>query len=215
MPAPLPVLPPIDRLITLFDRSLRILMAPPQARRASPAAGLPAPELDAAERRHAAGLMRVNHAGEVCAQALYQGQALFARDGGARAALERAAEEEWDHLAWCAERLRDLDEHPSRLDPLWYGGSLALGALAALAGDRWSLGFVVETERQVERHLESHLDRLPPQDARSRAIVVRMRDDEAAHADMALAQGAARLPAPVRGLMRLTARVMTSSAYWI
>ena len=159
--------------------------------------------------------MRINHAGEVCAQALYQGQALFARDATARAALERAAAEEWDHLAWCAERLRELEQRPSHLDPLWYGGSLALGALAALAGDRWSLGFVVETERQVERHLESHLERLPVADQRSRAIVAQMRSDEAAHADMALAQGGTPLPAPVRALMRLTARLMTASAYWI
>lgn len=215
MPPVNTLLPSLDRMITLFDRSLRILAAPPHARRPSPA-GRAAPDaLDASESRHAAGLMRVNHAGEVCAQALYQGQALFARDAAARAALERAAEEEWDHLAWCAERLRELGQAPSHLDPLWYGGSLALGALAALAGDRWSLGFVVETERQVERHLDSHLERLPVQDARSRAIVAQMRDEEAAHADMALAQGGTRLPRPVRGLMRMTARLMTASAYWI
>ena len=215
MPAHPRNLPSIDQWIKVFDRSLRILAAPPRARRRSPAADLPSPALDSAERRHAAGLMRINHAGEVCAQALYQGQAMFARDQAARGALEHAAEEELDHLAWCAERLRELEQGPSQLDPLWYGGSLALGALAALAGDRWSLGFVVETERQVERHLDSHLERLPVQDGRSRAIVAQMRDDEAAHADMALAQGGKRLPGPLRGLMRLTARIMTTSAYWI
>lgn len=215
MPAPAPALPTLDRLITLFDRSLRTLAAPPRARRPSPADGQPNEPLDSAERRHAAGLMRVNHAGEVCAQALYQGQALFARDPASRAALDQAAEEEWDHLAWCAERLSELDADPSALNPLWYGGSLALGAAAALAGDRWSLGFLVETERQVEAHLEGHLDRLPDQDARSRAIVTRMRDDEAQHADRALDLGAAALPAPLRGLMRLSARLMTASSYWV
>ncbi|MDE3009425.1 MAG: 2-polyprenyl-3-methyl-6-methoxy-1,4-benzoquinone monooxygenase [Pseudomonadota bacterium] len=208
-------MPSLDRAITLFDRSLRVLLAPPPARRPSPAASLPDAELGSTQRRRAAGLMRVNHAGEVCAQALYQGQALFARDELARAALDQAAEEEWDHQAWCAQRLQELGATPSHLDPLWYGGALAIGVLAALAGDRWSLGFVAETERQVEAHLDSHLARLPLEDVRSRAIVSSMRDEEAAHAEMARAHGGAGLPAPVRALMRLSARVMTASAYWI
>jgi len=215
MSSPAPAWPSLDRLITVFDRSLRVLAAAPPARRPSPAAAIASTELNEAERRHAAGLMRVNHAGEVCAQALYQGQALFARTQGSRQALDQAGEEELDHMAWCAERLTALQARPSRLNPLWYGGSLLMGAAAALAGDRWSLGFLVETEHQVARHLDSHLERLPESDARSRAIVLQMRDEEAAHAEMARGLGAAELPAPLRGVMQLTARVMTASAYWL
>ena len=169
--------------------------------------------LDDRERRHSAGLMRVNHAGEVAAQALYRGQALAARDAAVRAAMEQAAREESDHLAWCRERLDELGSAPSRLDPLWYAGSLAIGAVAGLAGDRWSLGFVVETERQVVEHLGDHLARLPAGDRRSRALLERMRADEQRHATRAHAAGAAALPPIVRRAMRAASKVMTRSAY--
>lgn len=157
--------------------------------------------------------MRVNHTGEVCAQALYDGQAALARDPATRAHLEAAAAEETDHLAWCAERLQELNDRPSLFNPLWYTGSFAIGALAALAGDRWSLGFVVETERQVEAHLGEHLERLPPADARSRAILETMQADEARHADNALARGGAKLPFPIPALMRGASAVMKAVAY--
>jgi len=168
-----------------------------------------------ADRLTSAALMRVNHAGEIAAQALYHGQALVARTAPTRELLLKAAHEETDHLAWCETRLKELDSRPSLLNPLWYAGSFAIGAMAALLGDRTSLGFVVETERQVEGHLEKHLARLPPDDARSRAILETMRSDEIAHGMTAKAAGAAELPTPVRMLMRSTARVMTSTAYWI
>jgi 3-demethoxyubiquinol 3-hydroxylase len=167
------------------------------------------------ERRTSAALMRVNHAGEIAAQALYHGQALVARSAATRDLLLKAAHEETDHLAWCETRLKELDSRPSLLNPLWYAGSFAIGAMAALLGDRTSLGFVVETERQVEGHLDQHLARLPPDDARSRVILETMRSDEIAHGMTAKAAGAAELPTPVRVLMRSTARVMTSTAYWI
>jgi ubiquinone biosynthesis monooxygenase Coq7 len=159
--------------------------------------------------------MRVNHAGEIAAQALYHGQALMARNAATRELLLKAAREETDHLAWCETRLRDLDSRPSLLNPLWYAGSFAIGAAAALLGDRISLGFVVETERQVEGHLDEHLARLPPDDARSRAILQTMQADEIAHGMTAKAAGGAELPAPVRALMRSTAKIMTRTAYWI
>ena len=168
-----------------------------------------------AERRASAALMRVNHAGEIAAQALYHGQALVARSAKTRELLLKAAREETDHLAWCEARLRELDSRPSLLNPLWYAGSFAIGAAAALLGDRASLGFVVETERQVEGHLEEHLARLPPDDDRSRAILETMRTDEIAHGLSAKAAGGAELPSPVRVLMRSTARLMTGTAYWI
>ena len=168
-----------------------------------------------AERRTSAALMRVNHAGEIAAQALYHGQALVARTAATRDLLLKAAHEETDHLAWCETRLKELDSRPSLLNPLWYAGSFAIGAMAALLGDRTSLGFVVETERQVEGHLDQHLARLPTDDVRSRAVLEAMRSDEIAHGMTARAAGAAELPAPVRMLMRSTARVMTSTAYWI
>lgn len=168
-----------------------------------------------ADKLASAALMRVNHVGEVCAQALYASQAWSTRDPALKAQLEAAAREETDHLAWTEQRLRELGGRTSLLNPLWYAGAFALGAVAGRAGDRVSLGFVVETERQVEEHLDSHLGRLPPQDEASRAIVAKMRDDEAAHADAALAAGGVRLPAPVRGLMRLAARVMTVTAHRI
>lgn len=168
-----------------------------------------------AERRASAALMRVNHAGEIAAQALYHGQALVARSAATRELLLKAAREETDHLAWCETRLKELDSRPSLLNPVWYAGSFAIGALAALLGDRMSLGFVVETERQVEGHLDEHLARLPPDDARSRAILETMKIDEIAHGMSAKAAGGAELPSPVRVLMRSTARLMTSTAYWI
>ena len=165
------------------------------------------------ERRHAAGLMRINHVGEVCAQGLYFGQAAVARDGATRAHLLDAAQEETDHLAWCAQRLRELDSRPSLFNPIWYAGSYTIGTLAGLRGDGWNLGFVVETERQVEAHLEEHLATLPPGDERSRAILRTMKADEARHADEALAAGARVLPSPIPRLMALTSRVMKAIAY--
>ncbi len=206
----------LDRVFVEIERALGTVFEPqPPATRPSPAAGIDAVELDEAERRHAAGLMRVNHVGEVCAQALYFGQAAVARDAGVRAHLLEAAAEETDHLAWCGERLDELGDRASLLNPLWYGGAYAIGAAAGLVSDRLSLGFVVETERQVEAHLDTHLDALPAADARSRAIVRQMKDDEARHADQALAAGGAALPEPVKGLMRLAANVMRAVAYRI
>ena len=204
---------PVDRLFSAFQRALDTVAGAAVAARPSPGESEPLPELDAPERRHAAGLMRVNHVGEVCAQALYDGQAALARDAATREHLEAAAAEETDHLAWCAGRLRELDDRPSLLNPVWYAGSFAIGALAALAGDRWSLGFVVETERQVEAHLGEHLQRLPESDSRSRAILAAMQTDEARHADNALARGGAKLPFPVPTLMRCASAVMKAVAY--
>jgi ubiquinone biosynthesis monooxygenase Coq7 len=207
---------PADRLIGRLDLVLRtVLGADPGQRRPSPAAGLPDPPLAAEQRRHAAGLMRVNHTGEVCAQALYVGQAAVSRESSLQESLERAAAEERDHLYWCAERLGELGDRPSLLNPLWFAGSLAIGMAAAAVGDKWSLGFVEETERQVTKHLESHLERLPENDVRSRAIVAVMRDDEARHAADAAARGARALSEPIRGLMAIESRIMTRVAYWI
>lgn len=206
----------IDRALVEIERALSTsLNAEPQAHRASPAAGVADANLDAAQRRRAAGLMRVNHTGEVCAQALYSGQAAVARDPATREQLLRAAEEETDHLAWCDERLKELSSRPSLLNPLWYAGSFAIGAAAALIDDRVSLGFVVETERQVEAHLGEHLTRLPEDDVRSRAIVAQMQADEARHGQMARSAGGIELPSPVAALMRLAAGVMKAVAYRI
>jgi len=175
----------------------------------------PLPDLSETERREAAALMRVNHAGEVAAQALYHGQAALARNPATREMLLRAAREEADHLGWCQQRLRELDSRPSVFGPLWYAGSFAIGALAAALGDRISLGFVAETERQVEGHIDSHLERLPAADTRSRAILEAMRHDEIEHGAAAISAGGAELPAPARELMRGTARVMTFTSYWV
>jgi ubiquinone biosynthesis monooxygenase Coq7 len=205
----------IDRLIGEFDRSLRTLAGVHHAARPSPGDAEPQVDLDDEARREAAALMRVNHAGEVCAQALYQGQSLTARSDAARDAFERAAREEADHLAWSAARIRELHGHPSLLNPLWYAGSLAMGAAAGLLGDRWSLAFLAETERQVEEHLTGHLDRLPASDSRTRAIVAAMRSDEARHREAAIGLNAAPMPAPVQRAMRLAARVMTTVAHRI
>ncbi|TXI86953.1 MAG: 2-polyprenyl-3-methyl-6-methoxy-1,4-benzoquinone monooxygenase [Cupriavidus sp.] len=207
----------MDSLIREFDVALRAIAGATRAARDNPADRL-APdtaELSADERRHVAGLMRINHVGEVCAQALYQAQKLTARSGPVRAQMDAAAREEEDHLAWCAQRLRELGARPSLLNPLWYAGAFAIGWLAGRAGDRVSLGFVAETERQVEHHLTGHLDRLPPADGRSRAIIEQMRDDEMRHGDAARDAGGVPLPAPVRGLMRAASRVMTTTAYRI
>ena len=205
----------LDRLITAFDNGLRTLLAPAHSARAVPGAALAEPEMTAPERQVAAALMRVNHSGEICAQALYQGQALTARNATARAALEQAAVEETDHLAWTAQRIEELGGRASLLNPLWYAGSFALGAAAGFLGDKWNLGFLAETERQVEGHLEGHLDRLPAQDEKSRAIVNEMKVDEARHARTALEHGAAELPEPAKLAMKLGSRIMTRTAYWI
>lgn len=204
-----------DSLIIAFDGVLRSLWAQPVSARPQPGCDLPEVELSADERRHVAGLMRVNHAGEVCAQALYQGQALFARSAHVRDELEKSAHEEVDHLAWTRGRLAELGGATSRLDPVWFIGAYTLGAAAGALGDRLSLGFLQETERQVAAHLEDHLRRLPLPDLRSREILLVMRDDERAHADKAAALGALPFPAPVRGIMRAMAKVMTTVAYRI
>jgi ubiquinone biosynthesis monooxygenase Coq7 len=207
---------PLDRFLINVDRGLRTVFGSPAlSERPDPAAACAEAELSEAERREAARLMRVNHAGEVAAQALYQGQALTARLPQVRDQMERAALEENDHLDWCARRTRELGGHTSVLNPLWYLGSLAIGAAAGRSGDKWSLGFIVETERQVVRHLEDHLRRLSPRDRKSRAILEQMKVDESHHATTALAAGGAPLPAPVRGMMALTSKVMTKTAYWI
>jgi ubiquinone biosynthesis monooxygenase Coq7 len=207
---------PIDNLILQLDQALRTLVpGSTQAARANPGDSAPAAELEPAERRHAAGLMRINHTGEVCAQALYQGQALTAQLAEVRSSMEQAAREEGDHLNWCETRLAELGSHPSVLNPLWYGMSFGLGALAGLAGDRWSLGFVAETEQQVCRHLEEHLERLPAADEKSRRIVDQMHADEGKHASTALKAGAAPLPAPVRQAMTAMAGVMKLLVYRI
>jgi ubiquinone biosynthesis monooxygenase Coq7 len=203
----------IDALITGFDRALRTFTGTVTSSRPVPGAALPDVPLSDEERRHAAGLMRVNHTGEVCAQALYAAQALVARDPSVRTKFAQAAREEEEHLAWTQQRLTELSDRPSLLNPLWYGGAFAIGVAAGIAGDRVNLGFVVETERQVEEHLTGHVEKLPPQDAKSRAIVEQMRDDEARHGAMAQAAGAASLPFPVRGAMRVAADVMRAVAY--
>lgn len=207
----------MDSLIREFDVALRAIAGTTRAGRANPADRL-APDtepLGEAERRHVAGLMRINHVGEVCAQALYQAQKLTARTPEVRAQMDHAAREEEDHLAWCAERLRELNSRPSLLNPLWYAGAFAIGLLAGRAGDRVSLGFVSETERQVEEHLTGHLDRLPPADGRSRVILEQMRDDEIRHGAAAREAGGMPLPGPLRALMKAASRVMTTTAYRI
>jgi len=205
----------LDAAIEAFDRALRSVFDGHRAARPSPARSFDEGGLNASERSHAAALMRVNHVGEVCAQALYQGQALTARDRGNRRALEHAALEEQDHLVWSSERIRELGDRPSLLNPLWYAGAFALGAAAGALGDRWNLAFLAETERQVEAHLDGHLGQLAPCDARTRALVAAMRDDEARHRDTALALGAAELPGPVKAGMRAMAKLMTTIAYRI
>ena len=204
-----------DAVINRFDRALRTLTGGLSAERASPAAGLREAALDEAERKHAAGLMRVNHTGEACAQALYEGQAMTARNEQVRTRLLASAGEESDHLAWCAERLVQLDARPSLLNPLFYAASYALGAVTGLIGDKVSLGFVEATEDQVCEHLDRHLQALPEQDERSRAIVAKMRDEEARHGAAALASGGAEFPKPIKEAMTLASRLMTETAYRI
>lgn len=204
-----------DRWIVEFDRALRTVAAPAHSDRPLPGGDLPEGALGEAERRLAIGLMRVNHCGEVCAQALYQGQALTSRDPAVCTALQAAADEETEHLAWTERRIAELGGRKSALNPLWYAGSLGLGVAAGLLGDKWNLGFLAETERQVEAHLDGHLRDLPPADGRSRAIVDQMRQDEVRHAEMAVAFGAADLPGPVKLGMRLSARLMTGVSYWL
>jgi len=206
---------PLDRLLIDAQNALDTVFGAPAAQRANPGATQAEIVLDEDERRHAAGLMRINHVGEICAQALYVGQAAVARDPATKADLLAAAAEETDHLAWCAERLRELDSRPSLLNPVWYAGSYAIGVLAGLRGDGWNLGFVVETERQVEAHLDEHLQTLPVADARSRAIVATMKADEARHAEHAAAQGARVLPQPVPSLMAMASNLMKTIAYRI
>ena len=206
---------PLDRLLDGLETALGAVAGQPAANRPSPAADIEAVDLDERERRHVAGLIRINHTGEVCAQALYQGQALPARDEATARHLEQAAAEETDHLAWCGERLAELEARPSLFNPLWYAGSYAIGVAAAAAGDRVSLGFVVETERQVEAHLAEHLTRLPDKDLRSRAILAQMQADETRHADHALERGGVPLPMPIPVLMRLASKVMKTVAYRI
>jgi 3-demethoxyubiquinol 3-hydroxylase len=206
-------LSPLDRLLAGIERALETVSGAPEAARPSPADAFDEADMDDAERKHAAGLMRINHTGEVCAQALYDGQAALARNEEIRDHLLHAAAEETDHLAWCTERLKELDSRPSLLNPLWYAGSYAIGALAALAGDPVSLGFVVETERQVEAHLEEHLDQLPAQDERSRAVLTQMQADEIRHAHNARERGGIDLPFPIPGVMQLTSMVMKTVAY--
>ncbi len=207
---------PLDRVLINADRALRTLFGRPQTtERRNPAAGLQEAELRDDQRKHVARLMRVNHTGEVCAQALYQGQALTARLPETRQRMERSAQEENDHLAWCEQRLEELGDRKSLLNPFWYAGSFAMGAAAGLAGDKWSLGFVVETERQVESHLDEHLEQIPAQDEKSRTILEQMKADEVRHAQIAKATGGVDLPAPIRAAMKLTSRVMTRTVYWI
>ncbi len=207
---------PLDHLLLGLDQVVRTLFGPPLVTgRPNPAEGLPDTELGEQERRHVARLMRINHTGEVCAQGLYQGQALTARLAETRTNMNRSAQEESDHLDWCERRIEELGDRKSLLNPLWYAGSFALGAAAGLAGDKWSLGFVVETERQVESHLDEHLAELPADDIKTRAILGQMKADEIQHADLAQAYGGAELPAPIKLAMKLTSKVMTKTVYWV
>ncbi|HCA26810.1 MAG TPA: demethoxyubiquinone hydroxylase family protein [Betaproteobacteria bacterium] len=203
----------LDKLINQFDKGLRTVFAPAAALRPTPGDALPEAELSEAEKRRAARLMRVNHSGEICAQALYQGQSLTARDPGVQAALEQAAQEEEEHLHWTERRIAALGGRKSALNAFWYAGALTIGAFTGALGDQWNLGFLAETERQVVRHLDGHLGRLPAQDEKSRQVVTQMKDDEAKHAATAVQYGGVDLPLPVRLAMKLSAKVMTSAAF--
>lgn len=211
----MPNLSPLDTLIIAADNALRTLLAPASSQRPHPDQSIEETPLADSEKKHAAALMRINHCGEICAQALYQGQALTARQPHLREALQHAAAEETEHLAWTAQRVHQLGSHTSVLNPLWYAGSLAIGVTAGLIGDKWNLGFLAETEEQVVAHLDDHLGRLPEQDAKSRAIVEQMRIDEAQHADTAREHGAADLPAPIQWAMKTSSRVMTGLSYYV
>lgn len=205
----------IDRLIIEFDKGLRTVLAESRSVRPYPDRGKAETPLSESEKRHAAALMRINHSGEVCAQALYNGQALTARNPATEAALRVASQEETEHLAWCEKRIKELGSHKSLLNPIWYAGSFALGALAGTLGDKWNLGFLAETENQVGKHIEGHLKRLPAQDEKSRAILEQMKEDEARHATTAITHGGAPLPLPVKLAMKLSSKVMTKTTYWI
>jgi ubiquinone biosynthesis monooxygenase Coq7 len=205
----------LDPLIIEFDRALRSVFGPAQSVRAVPGSSLPEPELTERQKRHAAALMRVNHCGEICAQALYQGQSLTSRDPLITGTLRQAAQEEAEHLAWTEKRIAELGGRKSLLNPLLYAGSLAIGVLAGKLGDDWNLGFLAETERQVEAHLTDHLAQLPEHDAKSREILDTMRTDEVGHADTAVRLGARDLPGPMRLAMKLASLVMTKTAYWV
>lgn len=205
----------VDNLITTFDNAVRTLHGIYNNRRPNPAADIEQPELTEEERKHVAGLMRVDHVGEICAQALYQGQAFTAQDQQTREHMLEAADEEADHLDWCKQRLDELDSHTSLLNPLWYAGSFAIGAAAGIAGNGWNLGFVVETEKQVEAHLDEHLEMLPKHDQRSRIILQQMKEDEIRHANNALHAGGKALPEPAKKGMALVSKIMTTTAYRI
>lgn len=206
----------LDQLVINIDQAVRTIFGKPLVtERPDPSENIELPELNSTEIKHSAGLMRINHTGEVCAQALYQGQALTAKLPDIRDAMERAAREENDHLEWCEGRLKKLDSRPSYLNPFWYAGSFVMGATAGLIGDKWSLGFVTETENQVVRHLDKHLEQLSEQDTKSRAILKQMKIDEQHHATTALEAGAAELPEPVKKLMSFTSKIMTKTVYWI
>ncbi len=206
----------LDKICLQFDAALKTVTATHAgAERINPADNHDEVELTVIEQRHAAGLMRVNHVGEVCAQALYQGQALTAQLNDVREAMQAAAQEEIDHLSWCEQRLQELHSHTSYLNPLWYSGAFAIGAVAGIIGDRWSLGFVAETEHQVVKHLQNHLTKLAPQDAKSRAILQQMAIDEAQHAQTAMDAGASELPQPIKKLMTAMSKIMTTTAYYI
>ena len=205
----------LDKLIIEFDKGLRTLFAPAQSLRKTPGAQLPEIALPEKDKKFATALMRVNHSGEICAQALYQGQALAARNAGIRNALVQASEEETEHLAWCEQRIHALGGRTSLLNPLLYVGSFTLGTAFGMLGDKWSLGFLMETERQVENHLGGHLSRIAPQDEKSRAVIEQMKIDEAQHATTALQHGAAELPTPIKMAMRLSAKVMTTTTFWV
>jgi len=205
-----------DQVALGFDQALRTVFGKPKVtERSNPAVDIPEAEMDTSQQQHVAGLMRVNHVGEVCAQALYQGQAMTAKLDTVRESMQRAADEENDHLAWCEQRIEELGSHKSLLNPFWYTWSFGLGAAAGLAGDKWSLGFVAETENQVVRHLDEHLAQLPEQDERSRAILEQMKEDEGRHATTALEAGGAELPEPIKQAMKFTSKIMTTTAYRI
>jgi ubiquinone biosynthesis monooxygenase Coq7 len=208
-------MPNLDKFIIGFDHALRTLLTPAQTLRPVPGTQLPQVELNDAEKHESSALMRVNHTGEICAQALYQGQALTARNAEVQHTLAQAAREETEHLAWTERRIAELSGRKSVLNPLWYGGSLAMGALAGILGDKWNLGFLAETERQVTAHLAGHLKRLPHHDEKSRAIIAQMQIDEAGHATSAMAHGGVELPMPVKMMMKLGSKVMTGTAYWV
>ena len=205
----------VDNLILGFDKGLRTLFSEAHSVRPHPDSGMIEGDLSDAEKSKAAALMRVNHCGEICAQALYQGQALTARDPQIQRMLGVAAQEETEHLAWTAQRVHDLGSHLSLLNPLWYTSSLAIGAVAGLLGDKWNLGFLAETERQVGAHLQNHLGKLPESDAKSRAVVQQMYVDETQHAEIAVQLGGAELPLPVKTAMQLSGKIMTQTAYWL